>query len=115
MVFFPGEKCAGFQFRDVVIRGGKLLVELFQQIVLLLRIGFFLGEVDVRLDVAGERRQFVVRANLLFRAFPVAENTLRCFLVVPEIGFGDARFESSQALAVLWRVKDNSARARCVA
>jgi hypothetical protein len=111
VVFFPGEKCLGFYFRDVVLGGGELLVELFQQIVLLLRIGFFLREVDVRLDVAGKRRQLVVRANLLFRAFPVAKNTLRCFLVAPEIGFGDARFESFQAFAMLWRVKDSSARA----
>jgi hypothetical protein len=111
VVFFPGEKCPGFQFCDVVLRCGKFLFELFQQVVFLLGVGFFLREVDVRLDVAGERRQFVVRANLLFSAFPIAENALRCFLVVPEIGFGDARFESFQALAMLRRVKDSSARA----
>jgi hypothetical protein len=76
-----------------------------------LRVGFFLREMDVRLDVAGKRGQFVVRANLFFGALAVAENALRCFLVVPEIGIGDARFESFQALAVLRRVKDSSARA----
>ena len=111
MVFFPGEKCLGFYFRDVVLGGGEFLVELFQQVVFLLRIGFFLREVDVRLDVAGKRRQLVVRANLLFRAFPVAKNTLRCFLVAPEIGVGDARLEGFQALAMLRGVKDSSARA----
>ena len=111
MVVLAGEKRPGFQFRDVVIRGGEFLVEVFQQIVFLLGVGFFLREMDVRLDVAGERRQLVVRANLLFGAFPVAKNALRCFLVVPEIGFGDARFEGFQALAMLRRVKDSSARA----
>jgi hypothetical protein len=32
------------------------------------------------------------------------------FLIVPEIGVGDARFEGLQALAVLRRVKDSSER-----
>jgi hypothetical protein len=32
------------------------------------------------------------------------------FLIVPEIGIGDAGFETLQALAVLWGVKDSSAR-----
>jgi len=111
VVFFPGEQRPGFQLRNVVLRRGKFLVELFQQVVLLLRVGFFLREMDIRLDVAGERRQLVVCADLLLGTLPVAENALRCFLIVPEIGFGDARFESFQALAVLRRVKDSSARA----
>jgi len=74
-------------------------------------IRFFLREVDIRLDVAGERCQFGICADLLFSALPIAEYALRCFLVVPEIGIGDAGFESFQALAVLRRVKDSSARA----
>jgi hypothetical protein len=111
VVFFAREECPGFQFRDVVLCRRELLVELFQQVVLLLRVGFFLCEMDVRFDIAGERGQLVVCVNLLFRALPVSQNGLRCFLVVPEIGIGDARFESFQALAVLRRVKDSSARA----
>jgi hypothetical protein len=111
MVFFAGEQRSGLQFRDVVVCCGKFLVELFQQVVFLLRVGFFLCEMDVRLDIAGERGQLVVGANLFFGAFPVSQNGLRCFLVVPEIGIGDARFESFQVLAVLRRVKDSSARA----
>jgi hypothetical protein len=111
VIFFAGKQCSGFQFRDVVICCGKLLIELFQQIVLLLRVGFFLCEMDVRFDIAGERGQLVVCVNLLFGALPVAEYALCCFLVVPETGIGDARFECFQALAVLRRVKDSSARA----
>jgi hypothetical protein len=111
VILLPGEQRPGFQFRDVVLRRAKLQVELIQQIVLLHRIGFFLREMDVSLDVAGDRRKLFVCANLLFGAFAVAENALRCFLVVPEIGIGDARFESFQALTVLRRVKDSSARA----
>jgi hypothetical protein len=30
---------------------------------------------------------------LFFRAFAVAKNGLRFFLIVPEVGLGDARFE----------------------
>jgi hypothetical protein len=36
---------------------------------------------------------------------------LRGFLIVPETGIGDARFEGFQAFALLRRVKDSSARA----
>ena len=111
MIFFAGEQRSGFQFRDVVVCRGKLLIELFQQVVLLLRVGFFLCEMDVGFDIAGERGQLVVRINLLFGALPVSQNGLRCFLVVPETGIGDARFECFQALAVQRRVKDSSARA----
>jgi hypothetical protein len=111
VIFFAGEQRSGFQFRDVVVCRGKLLIELFQQVVLLLRVGLFLREMDVCFDVAGERGQLVVGADLFFGALPVSQNGLRCFLVVPEIGIGDARFESFQAFAVLRRVKDSSARA----
>jgi hypothetical protein len=65
---------------------------------------------DVRFNVAGERGQFFVRGNLLFGALAVAENTLRGFLIVPEVGIGDAGFECFQAFTVLRRVKDNSER-----
>jgi hypothetical protein len=65
---------------------------------------------DIRFNVAGERGQFFVGGNLFFGALAVAENTLCGFLIVPEIGFGYARFERFQAFAVLRRVKDNSER-----
>jgi hypothetical protein len=87
------------------------LIQLFQQIVFLLGVGLFLGEVDVRLDVAGDRGELFFGGNLLFGAFPVAENRLCGFLIVPEVRICDARFEGFQALAVLRGVKDSSARA----
>jgi hypothetical protein len=65
---------------------------------------------DIRFNVAGDRCQFFVPSNLLLGSLPLAEDTLRRFLVVPEIGFGDARFERFQALTVLRCVKDNSVR-----
>jgi len=52
MIGLTGEKRPGFQFGDVGIGGVKFAVQLFQEIVLLLDVGFFLGEMDVCLDVA---------------------------------------------------------------
>jgi hypothetical protein len=50
---------------------------------------------------------------LFFGAFAIAQDGLRFFLVVPEVGLGYAGFESLQAFAVLRRVKDNSGPVRC--
>jgi hypothetical protein len=94
VIGFPGEQRLGFQFRDVAIRGVELPVQLFQQVVLLLDVGLFLGEMDVRLDVAGDGRELLVRGDLFFGSLPLAQNALCRFLIVPETGIGDARFES---------------------
>jgi hypothetical protein len=59
----------------------------------LLGVGFFFGQADVRLDVAGDGRQLIVGGNLFFRAFAVAKNGLRFFLIVPEVWLSDAGFE----------------------
>jgi hypothetical protein len=50
---------------------------------------------------------------LFFGALAIAQNGLRFFLIVPEVGLGDAGFEGLQTFAVLGRVKDNSGRGRC--
>jgi len=110
VIGLPGEQRLGFQFRDVAIRGVEFPVQLFQQVVLLLDVGLFLGEMDVRLDVAGVGRELLVRGNLFFGPLPFAENALCSFLIAPEIGVGGARFEGFQAGAVLWSVKESSAR-----
>ena len=111
MVGLSGEERPGLQFGDVSVRGVELVVQVFQKIVLLLDVGFFLSEMNIGFDVAGERREFIVRGNLFFGALTLAENALCSFLIVPESGIGDARFERLQVLAVLGRVKDNSVRA----
>ena len=77
----------------------------------MLDVGLFLREMDVGFDVTGEGREFFVRGNLFFGALTLAENALCSFLIVPERGIGDARFERLQTLAVLRRVKDSSVRA----
>jgi hypothetical protein len=110
MIGFSGEERFGFQFGNVGVGGVEFAVEIFEQVVLLLDVGFFLREVDVRLDVAGDGSELLVGGDLFFGTLAFSENGLRGFLIVPEIGGGDAGFESFQALAVLRCVKDSSAR-----
>jgi hypothetical protein len=74
----------------------------------LLGVGFFLREVDVGIEIAGERSEFLVGGNLFFGALAVAQNGLRRLLIVPEIGLGNTGFERLQAFAVRSGVKDNS-------
>jgi len=111
VIVFTGEQRPGFQFGDVAIGSGEFAVQLFQQIVLLLDVGFFLGEVDVCLDVVGDGRELFVSGNLFFGALALAKNALCGFLIVPKTWASDALFEGFQAFAVLRRVKDSSARA----
>jgi hypothetical protein len=111
VVGLTGEERFGFQLGDVGIRGVEFAVQLFEQIVLLVDVGLFLGEMDIGFDVAGEGCEFFVRGKLFFGALTLAENALRSSLVVPESRIGDARFKRLQALAVLRGVKDSSARA----
>ena len=66
---------------------------------------------NIRFDIAVERSKFFVGGNLFFGALAIAQDALRRFLIVPEIGIGYASLEGFQALAILWRVKDSSARA----
>jgi hypothetical protein len=56
VIGLSGEERLGFQFGDIAIRSVELPVQLFQQIVLLLDVGFFLSKMDVGFDVAGDRR-----------------------------------------------------------
>jgi len=111
MVVLAGEQRLRFEIRNVNIRGPEFPIQLFQQIVSLFRVGLFLRKMDVRVDVPGDRIEPLICRDLLFSALPFPEYALRGFLIAPEIGFGDARFQAFQALAVLRRVKDNSARA----
>ena len=71
-------------------------------------VGFFLREIDVSIEIAGERSEFFVGGDLFFGAFAVAEDGLRGFLIIPEVGLTDASFERFQALAMRSGVKDNS-------
>ncbi len=77
----------------------------------MLGVGLLLGEMNIGFEIAGERSKFFVSGNLFFGALAITEDALRRFLIAPEIGIGYASFEGFQALAILWCVKDSSARA----
>jgi hypothetical protein len=111
MIAFAGKERFCFQVGDVNVRGAKFALQLFQEVFALLGIRFFLGKVDVRLEVAAHRRKLFVRSDLLFCALAVTENALSGFLIAPEIGVSDAGFECLQAFAVGFGVKDSSGRA----
>jgi hypothetical protein len=73
-------------------------------------IGFFQRQMNIRLDIAGNGKELLVRGNLVFGPLTVAENALGGLLIAPEMGVGRADFERFQALAVLRGVKDSSER-----
>jgi len=59
----------------------------------LLRIRFFLRQMDIGLKIAAQGGELFLRGDLLFGALAFAQNALRGFLIGPEIGVGDAGFE----------------------
>ena len=93
VIVFAGEQRLRFEFGDIRFGVVQFAIEIFQQLVALLGVGFFLREIDVGFDVFGNGGEFFVGADLVFGAFAVAQNGLCGFLVVPEIGVGDACFE----------------------
>src|SRR5579884_3534125 len=115
VIVFAGKQRARFEFPDVMFSASEFAVELLPAIVAPPRLGLFLRQRDIGLNVACQRTQLFVRGNLVLGAFPLAQHSLRGFLVIPEIWFGDAGFERFQALAVLRGVKNSSAQASCVA
>jgi hypothetical protein len=66
---------------------------------------------NIGFEIAGERSKFFVSGNLIFGALAIAQDALRRFLIAPEIGISCASLEGFQAFAILWGVKDSSARA----
>src|SRR5579859_59232 len=92
VIAFAGEKRVGLEFPDVAFRAGKFAVQIFNQIIALFRVGFFLRQPDIRLYVARNGRQLRVRSDLLFGAFAIAQNGLRFLLLAPEVGLCDAGF-----------------------
>src|SRR5260370_693787 len=50
-IALAGEQRPGFQFRDVLFGVSELVVELFQQIVALLSVAFFLRQMNVGIEI----------------------------------------------------------------
>jgi hypothetical protein len=72
MIAFAGEQCLRFQLRDVIFGVAQLAIELLEQVVALLGVGLFLREVNVSVEVAGERNKLFVRADLIFGSLAIA-------------------------------------------
>lgn len=67
-------------------------MQLLQEIIALCRIGFRFREVDVRLDVARQAGKFFISGDGIFGALALFQDRLRFFLIVPEVGIGNAGF-----------------------
>jgi hypothetical protein len=112
VVVLAGEQRLGFEFADVGIGGGEFAAQFLEKIFALLGIRFGLSQLDVGFDVTNQRAEFRFRGELIFGALAFFQDGLRLFLMVPEIRIGDLLFGGFQARAVLFRVKDSSARGR---
>jgi hypothetical protein len=108
VIAFAREQRFGFQVGNVIFRVVEFAIEFFQQVVALLGVGFFPREINVGIEIARERSELRVGGNLLFGTLAVAQDGLRRFLIVPEIGLGNAGFERFQTFAMRGGVKDNS-------
>jgi len=113
VVGFTRKQGFGFEVGDISFGVVQLAVEFFQKVIALLGVGFFLGQIDVGIEIAGKRGQLFVGGNLIFGALAIAQDGLRRFLIVPEIRLGDARFQRFQAFAMGSSVKDSSEPWRC--
>jgi hypothetical protein len=63
---------------------------------------------NVGVQVAGKRSELVIGGDLIFGTLAIAQDGLRGFLIVPEIGLSNAGFEGFQAFAMWRSVKDSS-------
>jgi len=113
VVAFAGQQGFGFEISDISFGVVQFAIEFFEQIVALLGVGFILGQIDVGVEIAGERSQPFVGGDLIFGALAIAQDGLRGFLIVPEVGLRDARFQRFQAFAMGSGVKDSSEPWRC--
>jgi hypothetical protein len=93
VIGLAGEQRPGFEFAHIALGRGQFAVEVFQKVVALLGIAFFLQKTDIGLDVAGDGGELRVGGNLFLGALAVAQNGLRLFLFVPEIGVSNPGFE----------------------
>jgi hypothetical protein len=94
VIGFAREQRARLEFGDVGVRAGQFAIEVFQQVFALRRIGLFLRQIDVRLDVANQRIELGFRGNLIFGTLPFAQDALSLLLVTPEVRLRDLFFEA---------------------
>jgi len=77
VIVFAGEQRARLEFRDKSFGVIQLGVQILQQLFSLRRVRLLAREFNIRFNVACDRSQFGVGANLVFGAFAFAQNSLR--------------------------------------
>ena len=102
-----------FEFGDELVGGIEFSGDIFQNGFALRGVGFFLGEVEIRLDVRDGARELFFGRDVGFCVLALLKDRLRFLLVLPERRVVDFRFERFQEFAAGGNVKDNSARVRC--
>jgi len=112
-IAFAGEQRFGFELRDVLVGGVKLLVGIAQDGIALCDVALFVREMQISVDVAGDAREFLFGGDAALRTFTLLKDLLRLFLILPEVLLGAGCFEFRQKFPMAGNVKDNSARARC--
>jgi hypothetical protein len=76
-------------------------------------VGFFLREVEIRVEIARLGRERFSGVNAFFKLLALLQDGLGLFLVLPEIWIVYFLFACGELLLRGFDVKDSSARARC--
>lgn len=84
-VVLPGEQSERLQFRDKGVGRGDFALDFVEQGFALGHVGLFFGKTKIRFDVAQRAFELFVRSDNLFRGFALLQDSLRLFLVLPEI------------------------------
>ena len=92
-VVFAGEERFCFEAGNVGISGGDFFGDVFEERGALGVILFFFGEMEIGLDVAHFAIERVLGVDAVFDYFPLLEDGLGLFLILPEIGVADFFFE----------------------
>jgi hypothetical protein len=69
--------------------------------------------VQISFEIAFDGGEFLGGAHAFFYFLALGQSFLRFFLVLPEIGRGDAGFQFVQDFLLAGEVKDSSVLARC--
>ncbi len=85
-VVLAGEQRERLELGDIRVGGGHFALDFAKQRIALGHVGFFLGEMKIRLDIALHARKLRIGCDNPFGKFSLLENLLRLFLVLPEIG-----------------------------
>ena len=114
VVVVAAEKRFRFEPRGERVGGGDFFRDVFENGFALRVVGFFLREMEIGLDVARFSGERFLGVDAVFELLALLQDRLGLFLVVPEIRSAGFFFDCGYLFRCGGRVKDSSARARCV-